>query len=114
MNREEPKVLITEEGKLGPPLCGGGEHGRIGLGAEQWLHAVLHQIGVAAREPARRLPQQPAVDVGARLQVGRIVRRLAALVGREERGAEVTVGEQHRDRAGENREREQEQESRYE
>jgi hypothetical protein len=76
----EPRV--EDAGELVEVLGLPGEHLRVGGPAEQRLDAVLDEEHVARREPARRLPEQPAVHVGARAQVGGIGRRVADLVSR--------------------------------
>ena len=57
------------------------EHRRVRLLTEQRLDAMLDQIHVGTRKPARRLPQQPTVDVRPGLEVARISSIVAHLVG---------------------------------
>ena len=75
------QARVQDAGELVELGLLGLQHRGIRTAAQQGLDAVLHQEHVAAGEPAGGLPQQPAVDVGPGLQVARVGRVVAALVG---------------------------------
>lgn len=70
---------VQDPGELVPRRRLGIDDGLIRFGFEQWFDDELDKIDVAALEPHGGLPQQPAIDGGAVLQVSRVGRRVTAV-----------------------------------